>query len=152
MIAFMKNLPALSLALVSLLLASCASPIVRRIENNPEIYAKLSDRHKALVQAGKVEEGMTKQAVFLSWGQPNRAAKGSKQGKTYERWSYTGYDAVPTPSIGFGYGYGGYYGGRGRHSYADSMFYYEPSYQYVPYESARVEFLNSKVSEWSVAR
>ena len=145
----MKLITSISSAL-ALLLVSCTSPIQRRIEKNPQIYSGLNEHQKALVQQGTIEEGMSKEAVFLSWGRPDRVASGTKQGKAYERWSYTGYDSVPTMSVGFGMGYGGY---RGRHGYvyADPIYYGGPAFDYVPYEAARVEFLNKKVSAWSIA-
>jgi hypothetical protein len=147
----MKLVSAFLSAATLLLVASCTSPIVKRIERNPEIYNALSARHKALVQQGRVEEGMTKKAVFLSWGRPDRAAQGSRNGKAYEKWSYAGY--VPTYTTGFGYGpgFGGFYGG-GCDGWFDSPFFYEPMTTYVPYEARRVEFLNGTVFAWSASR
>jgi hypothetical protein len=92
---------------------------------------------------------MTKQAVFIAWGRPDRASQGSKSGKTYEKWSYTGYDAAYTP--GWGYG-GGYWGGGFGGCYYDRPFLYEPMMTYVPYEAARVEFLSGRVTAWSASR
>jgi hypothetical protein len=135
------------LATLALLLASCTSPIVKRIERNPEIYHSLSTRQKELVTLGRVEEGMSKQAVFLAWGRPDRAAQGSKNGKAYERWSYAGYDPVYTMGFGMGY-WGGGWGG----CYYDRPFLYEPMMTYVPYEAAKVEFLNGSVTAWAKSR
>lgn len=149
----MKTLPAISSAL-ALLIVSCTSPLQRRIEKNPQIYASLSEHQKSLVQRGDVEEGMSKEAVFLSWGKPDRVASGTKQGKAYERWSYTGYESVPVMSAGFGFGYwGSHRGYRGVRSYvyADPFYYGGPAFDYVPYEAARAEFVNTKLSAWTVA-
>lgn len=147
----MKCLPLL-LAATAMLLASCTSPIVRRIERNPDIYNALSAHHKALVQQGRIEEGMTKKAVFIAWGRPDRAAQGSKSGKSYEKWSYAGYDPVYTTGLSYRGGYRGYgpYGG-GYHIY-EPYFFYEPMMTYVPYEARRVEFLNGVVTAWSASR
>jgi len=154
----MKALPFLS-SIVALLVASCAAPLQRRIEKNPQIYSDLSDHQKALVQQGKVEEGMTKEAVFLSWGKADRVSTGQKLGKAYERWIYTGYtasNALPSYRVGYGFGYGGYgYGhfrGRSSYVYADPFIYSAPVIDYIPYEAARAEFTNGKVSAWSVAK
>jgi hypothetical protein len=152
----MKALP-LVCSIAALLLASCAAPLQRRIEKNPQIYNGLSDHQKSLVQQGKVEEGMTKEAVFLSWGKADRVSSGQKQGKAYDRWIYTGYtanNALPRYGMGYGFGYGGhgYFRGRGSYVYADPFFYSAPVIDYVPYEAARVEFTNGKVSAWSVAK
>ena len=137
-------------AVSALLFASCAAPVTRRIEKNPQLYSALSDRHKAMVQRGQIEEGMTKEAVFLAWGKPERASKGTRNGKTVERWSYTAYNAVHTSSIGFGVGmgYGGFYGGP----FYDTMFYREPVATYVPYEARWAEFVSGKVTAWSADR
>lgn len=151
----MKILPIIC-SVAAFLLVSCAAPIQRRIEKNPQLYSALSSRHQMLVQDGKIEEGMSKEAVFLSWGKPDRVATGSKQGKPYERWSYAGYDAVHSTQIGFGVGYGGlgygHYRGRYGYAYADPFFYSAPSVDYIPFEAAKVEFLKGKVISWSVAR
>jgi hypothetical protein len=151
----MKTLPILC-SVAALLLVSCAAPIQRRIEKNPKIYSSLTDHQKSLVQHGEIEEGMTKEAVFLSWGSPDRVSSGSRQGKAYERWSYAGYNAVHRTQIGFGVGYAGvgYSGYRGRHSYAhaDPFLYTAPSIDYVPFEAAKAEFINGKVTAWSVAQ
>jgi hypothetical protein len=137
----------LFLVALALTMASCTSPIVKRIERNPEIYNSLSTRHKEMVTLGQIEEGMSKKAVFLAWGRPDRAAQGSERGKAYERWSYAGYDPVYT--MGFGPGYWG--GGWSGHYY-DRAFFYEPMMTYVPYEAAKVEFLNGTVTSWAKSR
>ena len=142
----MKSLTVLLTAAASLLLASCASPVAKRIERNPDIYNKLSERHKSLVARGEVEEGMSKQAVFIAWGRPDRAFKGSRNGRPMEQWSYLAYDSVSGGFVGGGYGYGGWYGRHG--SYYDPFFVYQPMISYVPYERAKVEFTNAKVSAW----
>ncbi len=129
-----------------LLLTSCGSTVARRIEKHPEFYNKLSESQKALVQRGQIEEGMGKDAVWLSWGEPFRVSNGAKVGKSYELWSYAGYEPVYNTSIGFAYSHG--WGGR-----CDPALYYaEPSINYVPYEARRVEFLNDRVSAWTTTR
>lgn len=135
----------LSLSICALLLASCTSPIVKRIEHNPQIYAALSEQHKAMVSKGEIAEGMSKPAVFIAWGRPDHGTMRSQNGKTYERWSYSGYEVVQGTSMGFDMGYSGC-------GYYEPGFYYGPTVTYLPYEARRVEFLNSKVSSWSTAR
>jgi hypothetical protein len=143
----MKSLSTVLLAAASLLLASCASPVAKRIERNPDIYNKLSERHRGLVSRGEIEEGMSKQAVFIAWGRPDRAFRGSRNGRAMEQWSYLAYDSVPGAWMGPGWGYGGWYG-RGYGYHYDPFFMYQPMVSYVPYERAKVEFTNSKVSAW----
>lgn len=141
----MKTALSLLLSASALLLASCTSPIVKRIEHNPAIYAALSESHKAMVARGEITEGMSKQAVFIAWGRPDRGSKGSQNGKVYERWSYAGYEAVHGSRMGFGPAYWGC-------GYYETGFYYEPTVTYLPYEARRVEFLNNKVTAWSTER
>jgi hypothetical protein len=135
-------------------MASCTSPIVKRIERNPEIYNALSARHKDLVLQGRIEEGMTKKAVFLAWGKPDLSSEGSRNGKAYEKWSYIDY--APTCSTGFGYGthVGGFYG-RGCYGSNDPFlydpFFYDPV-TYVPYEARWAEFNNGIVFAWWTSR
>ena len=150
----MKALLPLFLASFALTLVSCTSPIVKRIERNPEIYNALTPHQKDLVQQGRVEEGMTKKAVFLAWGRPDGVSKGSRQGSTYEKWSYAGYQPTYANSMGFAVGVNqwsarAYH--RGSFTY-DRSFFYEPTMVYLPYEAARVEFLNDIVTAWSVNR
>jgi hypothetical protein len=144
----------MALAASAFLLVNCTAPIQRRIEKNPQIFSALSESHKAKVQHGEVEEGMSTEAVFLAWGKPDRASKGTKLGKTYERWSYTGYDAVQSQSfgIGYGYGYSRPHGRFERDTFYAPMIYPETTVDYVPFEAARVEFTGGKVSAWSVAK
>lgn len=141
----MKTVLNLSLSICAFLLVSCVSPIVKRIENNPQIYANLSEQHKTMVARGEITEGMSKQAVFIAWGRPDHGVKSSHGGKAYEHWSYSGYQAVQGTSFGFGMGYMGC-------GYYEPSLYYEPTVTYLPYEARRVEFLNSKVTSWSTAR
>ncbi len=129
-----------------LLLTSCGSTVARRIEKHPEIYNKLSENHKALVQHGQLVEGMSKDAVRLSWGDPSRISNGSKLGTSYEQWSYAAYDPVYNTGVGLGYAHGG--GGR----YDSAYYYAQPFVNYVPYEARRVEFLNDHVSAWTATR
>ena len=128
------------------LMASCASPIQHRIEKNPQLFNSLSEHQKALVQQGAVEEGMSKEAVFLAWGRPDRASQGGKLGKAYERWSYAAYDPVFWGPYGPGYGWGG-----GPWMY-DPYFYPSANVSYVPYEQRWAEFLNNRVAAWSVVK
>lgn len=139
-------------ALCALLLASCTSTVARRIEKNPGLFNALSDRQKALVQLGRIDEGMGKDAVWLAWGNATRIATGSHEGRTYERWSYTGYE----PVLGTGMRYSGVNWSNGPFlgygSFVESYAYPDPLLNYVPYEARRVEFMAGKVSAWAAGR
>lgn len=127
-----------------LLLAACqTSTPASRIEENPVLYRALSPEQQLMVQQGRICKGMSREAVFLAWGNPGSAPlKGEKAGKAYERWVYTRERAVPVDTIGGGW-YGGPWGHRG---------WYEPyggmSVMYVPEEAATVTFEQDKVTEW----
>lgn len=148
---FRKIIPRMLLLAMMAGLVSCASPVERRITRNPQIYSALSEHDKGLVAQGKIQEGMSKQAVFISWGPPARIAEGTRKGQKYERWSYVGYDSVVRSGYGFGYG-----GWRGRYGYYcdvyDPFFYGGPVVDYIPYEAGVVEFVNGQVSAWSAPR
>lgn len=139
-------------ALCALFLASCTSTVARRIEKYPEAFNALSNRQKALVQLGRIDEGMGKDAVWLAWGSATRIATGSVAGKTYERWSYRGYD----PVIGTGMRYSGVNWSNGPFlgygSFVEPYAYPDPLLNYVPYEARCVEFTEGKVSAWMAGR
>jgi hypothetical protein len=132
-------------------LASCASPIERRVTHNPLLFNKLSTADQLSVRLGQVKEGMTKEAVFLAWGRPSRIATGKKDGREFERWTYTEYEPVYSHTVGFGIGIGGG-GWRHRGYYYDPFFYGGPTVDYLPTSGRSVEFVNGKVSGFLMPR
>jgi hypothetical protein len=152
----MKTSFVLALA-TSFLLANCASPVQRRVERNPELFAKLSESQKGNVMSGRVAEGMSKDAVFLAWGKPQRISVGKRNGMKTERWDYTGYEPVYRYDSDFGYG-----GSTGNYALAmrdhheryagdyrrgDFMYYSPaPRVDYVPYNAKMVEFTGEVVT------
>jgi hypothetical protein len=147
---------ALSLALglaAALALASCASPIERRIVSNPQIYEKLSGSDQGLVSHGEIREGMTKEAVFLALGRPDHVAEGRDRGAPAERWTYVSERPVTTTSIGLGWGAGRWaYGGGFGYGYGGLWDPYWGGYgsgvAYVPYQSEVVEFRGGRVVKY----
>lgn len=137
----LKNLCLLVLAGSGLFLASCASTIESRIQKYPGKYEGLPKSHRSLVTQGKIKDGMSRDAVYLSWGNPNDISSGEKSKKKIERWRYSSYEPRLVNNFGFQFGYGRY--GRGYHGY-----HYSPEIYYVPYTSAVVDFVNGKVSSW----
>jgi hypothetical protein len=146
----------LSLALFcALALPGCETlnPAQRRIKQSPELFAGLSEKEKALVDQGKIEEGMSRDAVYLAWGRPGRVMSGSRDGRGSEKWAYFHTAPVQTNSIGFG-------------SYASHPFYssygIHPAYgygygsgwgmstgvNYQPYIGSTVEFIDGRVVAW----
>lgn len=131
------------LGLFSGALCSCqtATPATR-IGQNLLIFNQLSPEQRLLVQQGRICEGMSKDAVFLAWGNPNAAPViGQQDGQPYEKWVYHTYEPVTVNSVGFGIGggcHGSWYGGSGMGT----------STAYVPKESAWVIFQNNAVVSW----
>ncbi len=130
------------------MLASCSTTPATRIQRNPEIYAKLSPKHKELVRQGKITRGMRPPAVFLAMGHPDSQSAGIQHGKRFERWHYN--VLVPVYSYGFSpyYGYGRY----GCHHGGYWGYGIQPSVHYVPRHGATVEFRRGKVTGWSAVR
>jgi len=128
-------------------LSQCASTVERRIEKNPALYSALSTQDQQLVRQRQLREGMTKDAVFLAVGRPDRVAGGRKNSKDYERWTYLDTQTVTTQTLGFGMGgWGGGWGGCG--PFFDPFFMGGPMVSYIPYEAAWVDFVNGRVSGW----
>ncbi len=153
----MKTLP-LFLAAAALLLSSCVSPIQRRVSAFPGMYSELSEKEKEAVQMGQVREGMSRDAVYLAWGNPTRIMTGKREGKSFERWGYVAYQQVVAPGYGYGYGYGygagigvGYWGGRHHRGYGgfyEPFYYGGPAVAYVPTDGRHVEFVGGKVTSY----
>jgi hypothetical protein len=136
------------------ILASCAAPVERRITQNPVMYEGLTSPQKVDVRSGKVREGMSKDAVFLAWGRPTRIHTGMKDGKALERWNYTNYEPTYNTSIGFGTGFLGWGRDNGPCFWGINDPFYFGGYNmnYVPVEGKSVEFLDGKVSGFSMPR
>ncbi len=158
----------LLLPILAFLAVSCASSTpAKRVEKNPELHAALSSHQKKLVAEGKIENGMSPDAVYLAWGTPASRAEGQDGGQTFEKWDYTRLTPVYHQSLhgGFGHGFGrsysgrsgrgfgsrsgrgfggGHGGGRGFRSYGS----FGTGVAYVPYRSAWVKFRNGRVESW----
>lgn len=133
-----------------LVLASCVpSTPQARIQQSPQKFEALGEKHRSLVQRGEITRGMPMDAVYLAWGAPSATFQGSKDGRTSERWDYA--SSRPVTVTGF---YGGYYGygPYGRHGYGDYGFGFGPEVAYVPYRVATVWFVDSRVDSWERAR
>jgi hypothetical protein len=133
----------LCVAASALILASCETT-QDRISKNPEIYQRLSASDQALVSQGQIRTGMSRNAVWLAWGGPERKIIGNMRGHPTETWIYITYETAPYPywgpygPWGWGYGFGASYAFvRTRHHGHSFVFfgspYYDPFYYaYIP--------------------
>ncbi len=135
----------LALSTAALFLESCqtATPMTR-IDQNPVMFRQLPPAQQLLVQQGRICEGMTKDAVYLAWGNPNTPpVTGQQNGVAYEKWVYNVYQPVMVDSFSMGTGcWNGphWCGGMGT------------STAFVPKEAAWVMFQNNVVTSWESSR
>jgi hypothetical protein len=142
--------PAL-LLLAAALLPSCApSTPQARIEKAPEKFAALPAKDQQLVRQGKIDRGMSPEAVELAWGNPDRRLEGSTHGKPMNRWEYLGSRPVAVAPFFGGYGYR--YGYGPYQNYGGSGLALGPDIAYIPYPSASVRFIDRRVDSWERVR
>ena len=137
-----------SAAVTALLLTSC-STTQTRIQERPQVYASMSATDQALVNQGRIREGMSQDAVYIAWGEPSQRAEGRNRGSSVETWIYfdtAAGDYYPSPFLygpyaGFGYGYG--YGGGFGYRHARRGRYYRSFYDpfYDPFFYNRVNVI-----------
>jgi hypothetical protein len=136
-------------ALIGLLLAACApSTPQTRIQREPEKFEALGKGHQALVQDGRIERGMSPDAVYLAWGPPSRVLQGAKGNQMTERWDYAG--SRPVYYNTFYGSYGRWYGPYRRHGYYGAG--WAPEVAYIPYRIGTVWFVDNRVDSWERAR
>jgi len=164
---FVKSLRKLatpSVAATTLFIASCASSTPQsRIEKNPTILESLPESEKNAVKTGNITAGMTKNAVFLAWGNPDRKFESFTEGEKLEKWSYTKLSPVYSQrfSGSFGYGHRRGFGRRrsfGRSGFRGGRFGFKgghhggfgigTSVSYIPTPAASVTFKNDRVVSW----
>ena len=75
-------------------------------------------------------------------------SRGQRDGKSFERWRYRGFDPVYVTNIGIGSGYGRYGYGCG-----PGFGYYGTDVYYRPYTAAIVDFdKRDRVSSWETVK
>jgi hypothetical protein len=112
----------------ALLCSGCGTPGTR-ISQHPEMYQRLSAQDQALVSQGQIRRGMSMDAVWLAWGNPEQKIPAPIPDASSETWVYLRYDTPPS--------YGGpYYYGPFDWSYIPPKF---------PYPSKGVTFSNGRV-------
>jgi hypothetical protein len=91
---FFLRASTLALATGVLILTSCSTPQTR-ISEHPDLYQTLSHRDQALVGQGQIRVGISRRAVWLAWGSPDRKIVGNMGGGPTETWIYTYYASYP---------------------------------------------------------
>jgi hypothetical protein len=128
------------MAIAALVLSGC-STVGSRIDSNRAAFEQLSPEQKALVSQGKIGGGMSQQAVYIAWGQPQQKTVGMVRGVPTETWVYTTATAAYGPGYGLGYPYGwgyagpvGFYGRRGHFRFYGSFVdpFWDPFYYPFP--------------------
>ena len=92
---FFLRVSMLGFATGTLILTSCSTPQTR-ISEHQDLYQSLSHRDQALVVAGQIRIGMSRTAVWLAWGSPDRKIVGNMGGGPTETWIYVYYATYRT--------------------------------------------------------
>jgi len=93
---FLLRASTLVLATGALILSSCSTPETR-ISEHPDLYQSLSPRDQELVSQGQIRTGMSRTAVWLAWGSPDRKIVGNMGTGKRETWAYIYYATYPYP-------------------------------------------------------
>lgn len=142
-----RKLTLLLVCYSTIILTSCSNNYTqRRIDKNPEMYSNLSKDDQQRVNSKQIARGMSKDAVYLTFGAPSNSTKGSKGGTTYERWYYS--RLIPNYIGGYYPGYGSY-GPAGYYGYGAGFSAFP---EYSRELEAIVEFRKGAVYGWEDAR
>jgi len=160
----------LGVAAGALILTSCSTPQMR-ISDHPDLYQSLSPKDQALVSQGQIRSGMSRNAVWLAWGSPDRKIVGNMAGRSTETWIYIYYATYPyypyygpwgpwaynnpSPAYSFAYtsvgvatGSAHHHGGRNFVFFGSPFydpFFYSYIPQSIPYPGKVVTFSNGRV-------
>ncbi len=75
----------------AVVLAGCVTSTVEsRKKERPGVYAALSSEQKALVDQGRIQVGMSADAVYLAWGPPAEILEEENQEGHTTIWVYVG--------------------------------------------------------------
>jgi hypothetical protein len=136
---FCLHTSTLAVVAAALILTSCSTPQTR-ISDRPDLYQSLSHKDQALVSQGQIRIGMSRTAVWLAWGSPDRRIVGNMGGGPTETWLYI-YYATYYPPAG-AWGPWGYFGDP----FYDPFYYaYIPS---IPYPAKVVTFARGRVASF----
>ncbi len=114
-----------------------------RISEKQATFRRLSPADQALVQQGKIHEGLPMDAVYIAWGPPSQRIPGRYRGSMVDTWVYDATaagDYAGPFSYGYGYGHGvgyGLYGGYGRR-FRHGPYFYDPFFDPYFYNHANI--------------
>lgn len=128
------------LLIAPLILAACSTP-QKRAEQNPEMFAALSQDEQRLVLEGRIREGMNQDAVFIALGRPSRETEARLGGRDHLNWIYSRIVSREIPNYSRRYY-------RGADGSIYSRCYYDPYYDSYIVDTFRVIFEDGKVVGW----
>ena len=77
-------------ALVLLMTGCVTSTVETRKKEKASAYAALNPEQKSLVDAGKIQVGMSPDAVYVAWGQPSEVLESESLQGHQTNWVYYG--------------------------------------------------------------
>lgn len=115
------------------------STVSSRIQENQGAYSQMSAQHKQLVSRGKIDIGMTSEAVYMALGKPGKVTTRLESGNRSEIWTYHRLmtDTIPQWS---------YYRRNRENGGYDVVPYYDPVYVNRLVPDLRVIFNKGKVA------
>lgn len=78
----------------------------RRIEQNGTLFHQKSLTEKKAITNGNITPGMTRDAVYMAWGNPRQRLEGVADGVPYEEWIYDKFKPKANLDIGISNGPG----------------------------------------------
>jgi hypothetical protein len=93
---------AFALAVLAILGSACSSPS-KRIEDNPELFARLPPEQQALIREGRVGLGFNEDAVKLALGDPDRVSQRTDEQGISTVWRYVEYETDAGAPLYTGY-------------------------------------------------
>lgn len=85
---------------------SSSKKTARRIDQNATLFQQKSVEDRQKISRGTITSGMTRDAVFLAWGEPKSRIEGEENGAPYEEWVYKKFEPKLDLGISLGEGPG----------------------------------------------
>ena len=137
----MKAITATYLMITACLFVGCAtSDVDSRKKERYAAYSNLTPERKALVDDGQIKVGMSEDAVYIAWGKPDEVLQRENQSGRITTWIYHG---VYLDEHRYWRRHTIRYGNKTTHTP-----YLAREYQPRSYVSAKVDFADTKVTNW----